>query len=203
MELEARGLTVSANGAPLVEGLDLDVARGEVLVVRGPSGGGKTRLLRRLAGLDPGTGGEVLLGGRPEDRWDPQSWRAEVCLALQGAPVLSGTPRDWWDAVRALATQRGRDGEDAEALASSWGVDEGVFDRPWSELSVGQRQRCQLAVVLSRRPRVLLLDEPTSALDPDAARAFERSMSGRTAVWVTHSAEQAARVADRVLELGA
>ncbi|MCA8979463.1 MAG: ATP-binding cassette domain-containing protein [Planctomycetes bacterium] len=203
MLLRAKGLDVAAGGRTIRSGVDLAVDRGKCLVVRGPSGVGKSLLLRRIAQLDPGEAGELALEGRTPSEWGYQAWRAEVCLVMQGAPQLDGSPADWLRAVQSLASQAGRPTGDPLELLERWGLDARSFERPWSELSVGERQRCQLAVALSREPRVLLLDEPTSALDPDAVQAFEESMRGRTSIWVTHSAEQAARVADSVLELGA
>jgi len=151
--------------------------------------------------VDPWDAGELRLDGRSPAEWGPQTWRTQVCLVLQGAPVLAGTPVDWLRAVEALAVQANREVDEPLDLARKWGLPVASFDRPWSALSVGERQRCQLAIALSRRPQVLLLDEPTSALDPDATAAFEESMQGRSALWVTHSREQAGRVADAVLEL--
>lgn len=203
MYFRATGLAVAAGGRSLFDGLDLVVDRGQCLVVRGPSGAGKSLLLRQLARLDPADAGELALEGRSPAEWGSQAWRAEVCLVMQGAPQLTGSPADWLRSVQTLSAQVGRETGDALQLLREWGLDARAFERPWSELSVGERQRCQLAVALSREPRVLLLDEPTSALDPDSVRAFERTMRDRTCIWVTHSTEQAARVADAVLELGA
>jgi len=203
MLFHGRGIAVEAGGKRLIEGLAIDIECGERVVVRGPSGIGKSLLLRRLAWLDPWDEGDLQLDGRTPDEWGAQAWRSEVCLVLQGAPELAGSPADWLRAVEGLAVQSGREVDDALDLARAWGLPAEAFDRPWFELSVGERQRCQLAIALSRRPRLLLLDEPTSALDPDAAAAFEESTVGCSALWVTHSVEQAARVADAVLELGA
>lgn len=203
MFFRATGLAVAAGGRTLFDGLDLAVDEGRCLVVRGPSGAGKSLLLRQLARLDPGDTGELALEGRSPAEWGYQAWRAEVCLVMQGAPLQDGSPADWLRSVQALSAQRNRETTDPLELLRRWGLEPSAFARPWSELSVGERQRCQLAVALSREPRVLLLDEPTSALDPDAVRAFEESVRDRTTIWVTHSTEQAARVAASVLELGA
>jgi len=202
MFFRATGLAVEAGGRRLIDGLDLELERGQCLVVRGPSGVGKSLLLRQFARLDAEVAGELSLEGRAPAEWGAQAWRTEVCLVMQGAPELEGSPADWLRAVESLAAQAGRETSDPLALLSEWGLEADKFERPWSELSVGERQRCQLAVAVSRKPRLLLLDEPTSALDPDAARAFEASMVGKSTIWITHSPEQAARIADAVLELG-
>jgi len=106
--------------------------------------------------------------------------------------------------VRALATQRqhSQRHRDAAAIARSWGIDTATWRRDWSVLSGGEAQRCHLAIALALGPRVLLLDEPTSALDAETAALVEQSLSGSTAVWVTHDDAQADRVADRTLVLG-
>ena len=77
-----------------------------------------------------------------------------------------------------------------------------VWNHPWSTLSGGDRQRAHLLLTLATGPQVLLLDEPTSALDPDLSAVVEERIAGRTAVWITHDAEQAHRVATRVHHLG-
>jgi ABC-type iron transport system FetAB ATPase subunit len=196
-------LAVAARGRTLIRELDIELERGCCLVVRGPSGVGKSLLLRQLARLDEHVGGELSLEGRSPAEWGPQRWRAEVCLVMQGAPQLAGSPADWLRSIEALTAQAGRETSDPSEFLEAWGLERRAFEQPWSELSVGERQRCQLAIALSRRPRLLLLDEPTSALDPDAARAVEASLRGVSSIWVTHSIEQAARIADSVLELGA
>ncbi len=198
----ARGLRRSIAGRTLFEDVSLELATGEVVAVRGPSGVGKTQLLRQLAGLDPLESGELSLDGRGPEEWGPQAWRAEVQYVPQVAPVLAGTPREFAASVSRLRVQRGREGDEPLELARAWGLGEAEWDKEWRSLSVGERQRALLAVLLARRPRVLLLDEPTASLDPGSVGAVEASLAASTCVWVTHHADQAARMATRVLELG-
>ena len=188
MDLEARRLSARAGERTLFEGLDLVLRSGERLVVVGPSGSGKTRLLRQLAWLDP------LPSGEP-------AWRVRVGYLPQAAPVLPGTPGILERRTARLRSRAGRREGLARERAARLGVTADAWDRPWSDLSVGERQRLHLAILLDGRPEVLLLDEPTSALDPDATRAVEYELAGRTAIWVTHSRSQARRLAAPLLEL--
>ena len=203
---EARGLTRTVAGRRLYEGLALELRAGEVIGLRGPSGIGKTQLLRQLARLDPPEGARLCFDGRASEDVPAPAWRAELAYVIQGAPVLRGTPAALALAVAGLRAQRGRgtasQGEHVD-LAREWGLAPGAWEQPWSELSLGERQRAQLAIAIARAPRLLLLDEPTSALDPAATAAVEKSLRGRAAVWVTHDPAQTARVATRTLELGA
>ena len=199
--LAARGLRRAVGERVLFSDVAFTLAEGEVLAVSGPSGAGKTLLLRQLALLDPLTAGELECDGRSAERWTGPAWRARVSSLLQGGPILSGTPHELAAAVAGLEAQRERDVDSPFELAAAWELSAAAWGQPWSELSLGERQRAQLAIVLARRPRVILLDEPTSALDPAATAAVERSLRGRTAVWVTHDRAQAARVSDTTLEL--
>ncbi len=201
MKFRARGLRRSFPGRTLFSELDLELAEGEVVAIRGPSGAGKTQLLRQLAGLDPLEAGLLELEGRTPEEWGAQAWRAEVQYVPQQAPVLPGTPREFAASLTRLRVQRERAGDDPLELAATWGLSASEWDQPWRSLSVGERQRALLAVLLARRPRVLLLDEPTASLDPESVGAVESSLAASTCVWVTHHPEQAARMATRVLDL--
>ena len=201
MRLEARGLSSAVEGRTLFRDLDVEVGEGEIVVVCGASGSGKTRLLRQLAWLDPLPSGRVTLDGRGPREWGVPAWRARVGYLLQGAPALPGTPAELAREVARLRARRER--EDPRASASRWGFAPELWQRPWSLLSVGERQRAQLALLLAGGPDVLLLDEPTSALDPDATSAVERDLAGRAALWVTHDAAQARRLSARAVEVGA
>lgn len=194
MILEGRGLRRVVEGRTLFEEVALTVGPGTVVRVAGPSGSGKTQLLRGLAWLGPLDGGTVTLDGRAPAAWTVPRWRSEVAYVAQKAPALPGTPQEHVARVAGLAAQCKRAADDAEVIAARWGLPAGAWARPWVELSGGEQQRAYLAIVLSRRPAVLLLDEPTSALDADAVAAVERDLAGVAAVWVTHDAAQAERV---------
>lgn len=204
MLLRAHGLSRRFGTRVLYEGVSLDLAEGAVLGLRGPSGSGKSSLLRLLARLDPlPPEARLALRGRDAAEWPAPGWRGEVLLVGQVSAPLPGTPRELAATVAGLHAQAGREADDAEALARAMAVEPGAWDRPWVELSAGERQRCRLALALSRRPAVLLLDEPTSAVDAAAVRDVERALAGRAAVIASHDDAQLARLADDVLELAA
>jgi ABC-type iron transport system FetAB ATPase subunit len=199
--LAARDLWRQVEGRRLLGGLDLDLAQGARIAVHGPSGSGKTTLLRALAWLDPAVEGTVTLDGRAPGDWGAPSWRTQVCYVAQRPPTLPGTPAEALAQIEQLAAQRGRETDDARALADRWLVPGDRWQQPWATLSGGEQQRLWLAIAASRRPRVLLLDEPTSALDEAATEAVERDLAERTGVWALHNEEQATRVGATPLRL--
>jgi ABC-type iron transport system FetAB ATPase subunit len=171
----------------------LRIAPGECVTLRGPSGSGKSLLLRAIADLDPHQG-QVSLEGINGTQMPAPEWRRQVALL----PVES----QWWlDDVGAHFPAEGCEwleplGFTTETLG--WQV---------SRLSSGEKQRLALARALVNRPRALLLDEPTASLDPQATAAVEQVVADyrRTAsaavLWVSHDAQQAARVGDRQFSL--
>ncbi len=182
---------------PWIQGLELQLDAGEICVVRGASGSGKTRLLRVLADLDPRDGGELSLAGRACEDYSPQEWRGCV-LYLHQTPVrLPGTVADNVTAMLELSAQRGKPRPELVDLNGA---------QPIEELSGGEAQRMALTRALALAPRVLLLDEATSALDREAARGAEARVrtwvdAGGAALWVSHDEELVGRLRARVLEL--
>lgn len=199
--LAVEDLSVDLGARTLFRGLSFTLEEGRVLVVRGPSGVGKTTLLRALAGLVPDVAGTVRWRGETCAELGAPAWRSRVSWVSQRPPTGSDTPAERLARVQALASQQGRPQDDARALARNWSLAEAAWDQPWSQLSGGECQRAWLATVLSLRPELLLIDEPTSALDPTSSEAVLASLAGHTAVWVTHDPSLAARVADQTLEL--
>ena len=188
-------------------GLDLSLCRGDRLAVRGPSGAGKTLLLRALAGLDELDEGALLSGGRAVT--DLPTHRARIAHLAQRPALFEGTVRDNLCAAFGFAAQPGTyDEASARELVAALGRDVALLDQSASDLSGGEAQTVGLARALLPAPTVLLLDEPTAGLDPDRAGAVERAVSdflaadpGRAAVWTSHDARQLERVADRALDL--
>ncbi len=209
--LSARGLTVGYPQAggwrPVLKDFALDVAAGEVISLLGPSGVGKSSVLRALAGLQLAAEGEVRLLGEPLSRPHPQ-----VAVAFQDPCLLPWlTLRDnvafgldFRRQPRLAAQQARQRGEDAIAAV---GLD-GAQARYPAELSGGMAQRTALARCLARQPRVLLLDEPFGALDEvtrgDMQQLLLRlvAQQGSAAVLITHDIDEALLVSDRVLLLG-
>ncbi len=201
MRLQTTALRCERGGRVLFSGVTLDVEAGRTVAVMGPSGSGKSQLLRMLARLDADVGGALMLDGRTPAQWGAAAWRAEVAYVAQRPAVLAHTPAEHAAAVAGLRAQRDRAHDDPVALAGAWGLPPAVWNRRWETLSGGEQQRAALALVVSRRPSVLLLDEPTSALDEATAHAVERSLAGYTAVWVTHDRQQALRVGSEIVDL--
>ena len=199
--LRVEGVSFSHGGLPVLDGIDLVLARGEVLAVLGPSGCGKTTLLRLLAGLlSPDRGAIHLNGETPRPGQGSamifQSYRllpwksvaANVAFALPGLPAGDRASRVD-EALRLVGLAR---------VAGA---------RP-SELSGGMRQRVALARALACRPDVLLMDEPFAALDAQARELMQgellrlvRQAGGPGVVFVTHSVDEALVLADRIVVL--
>ena len=171
----------------------LAVESGECVCLSGPSGAGKTLLLRSIADLDPHEG-RVFLDDVDSLAVDAPSWRRAVGL-------LPAESQWWWDTVGPHFPAA-----DLERL-KALGFGEEVLGWEVSRLSTGERQRLALLRLLVNRPRALLLDEPTAALDPSSAGQVEaliedyRREAEASVLWVSHDPAQAERVADRRYEI--
>jgi ABC-type cobalamin/Fe3+-siderophores transport system ATPase subunit len=172
--LSARGLSVSLDGRRVLDGVDLSVARGEVVAVRGSSGAGKSTLLRALVRLVEVEAGAVSLDGRDVLELAAPDLRRRVGLVAQTPVMLEGTVRDnlMYGLPSGPHATDGMTGDDqaaADEALDAVGLDRGFAGRTARELSGGERARVALARALTRSPAVLLLDEPTAALDAAAA----------------------------------
>lgn len=189
-------LQIKALTVPNVEPVTLTLDASECLCITGPSGSGKSLLLRALADLDP-HGGEMLLQDVPASRIAAHQWRGQVGLL----PPESG----WW-----LPRAGDHFSSAADLPLERLGLAEPLLAAQVTRLSSGERQRLALLRLLVHRPKVLLLDEPTANLDSDNTRRVEaliadyRLSRPAAVIWVSHDRAQVARVATRcaVLEAG-
>jgi len=200
--LRTEKLSRRAGDAWTVRDVSLSVERGELLGVVGPSGSGKSSLLRLLNRLDEPTSGTVYLEGQDYRQIEPRELRRRVGMVTQ-RPFLF--PGDVMGNVRFGPAQRGELLPETEvaALLDHVGLPD-FAGRNVANLSGGEQQRVSLARALANQPEVLLLDEPTSALDEKAKAGIEELIralvsEGRvTFALVTHDLDQARRLCRRV-----
>ena len=197
-------------GSRALDGVNLEVASGEVLVVMGPSGSGKSTLIRTFNGLEKLDGGELdVLGVRLDAAHEERpvrEIRRRVGMVFQQFnlfPHLSILDNITLAPVKVQKRPKAEAEQRAIELLDQMGIREQAHKFP-AQLSGGQQQRVAIARALALDPEVMLFDEPTSALDPERVKEVLDAMrqlasAGMTMVVVTHELGFAREVADRVM----
>ncbi|HZM39052.1 MAG TPA: heme ABC exporter ATP-binding protein CcmA [Acidimicrobiales bacterium] len=198
-----RGTVALLGRFPALAGIDLDVLRGEIVLLRGPNGAGKTTLLRVLAGLVPPVRGEARVLGHSLPA-EARAVRRRVGLLGHATALFEElTAADnvgfWGRACRAST-------DEIEAALGLVGLDGRLRDVAVSRLSAGQRRRTSLACLLARRPELWLLDEPHAGLDNDARDLLDGLVrqavdQGATVVLSSHELDRAQALAHREVGL--
>jgi putative ABC transport system ATP-binding protein len=203
--LRAENLGRVIAGKTLLDGIRFEVSAGETLAVVGPSGSGKSSLLRLLNRLDEPTTGTVYVEGVDYRELDPRHLRTKVGLVTQRPFLFPGTVAT---NLQFGPQQRGEElneGQISQLLEEVGLI--GFAERDTAKLSGGEAQRVSLARTLANSPSVLLLDEPTSALDEASKIEVEACLRRivverhHTCILVTHENLQALRLAQRALVL--
>ncbi len=196
--LRCRGLVKKYRDVTAVDGIDLEVRRGECFGLLGPNGAGKTTTVEIFEGLvEPDAGAVEILGRGWDD--EPAALRGRIGIQLQETQLAEKLT-----VLETLALFRSffRDGAPPEAVMARVGLED-KRDAWVRKLSGGQKQRLSLACALVGDPEVLFLDEPTTGLDPQSRRQVWEIVesfrsSGGTVLLTTHYMEEAQRLCDRV-----
>lgn len=190
----------------LLRDVSLTIRAGQRIAIVGPTGSGKTLLLRALALLDPLDAGRVLWKGEPVAPHDVPAFRSRVIYLHQHPALFPGTVEENLQRpyrLRAHGTKRFQRKRVVDLLREV-DRDENFLAKSGRDLSGGERQMTALLRAIQLDPALLLLDEPTAALDSATAEAVERLVrhwqggGQRSFVWVSHEARQVERIAGRI-----
>lgn len=205
--IELKDVRKSFGKNEVLKGINLQIDKGEVVVIIGPSGSGKSTVLRTMNYLEEPTSGHVIVDGMDlSDKNKLNAVRTEVGMVFQNFNLFPHmTVLD--NLTLAPVSVRKTDKKEAQDIAMKLLERVGLADKAQmypDSLSGGQKQRVAIARALAMKPKVMLFDEPTSALDPEMVREVLDVMKsladeGMTMVIVTHEMGFAKEVADRVL----
>lgn len=205
MKLKINNLTKSFGGEVVLDNLSLDIDNVHALAIIGPSGGGKTTLLRILAGLEKPDSGEVIVNGEPIsfEEADLAEYRKTVGMVFQSFnlfPHMTALDNIRIPLEVVHHTSKKEALEIANRLFLKLGLEDHIHKVP-NQMSGGQRQRIAIARALSIDPTFLLLDEPTSALDPSLTKEIIKTIetlrkAKKDLVLVTHEISFAKKACD-------
>ena len=205
VSLQVRGLRKSFGGQEVLKGIDLDVWPGEIFVIMGPSGSGKSVLLKHLIGLEQPDAGEILINGESVESPEVAAHYRMALVFQSGALLNSLTVGE--NVGLYLTEHRLKSPAETERIVaeklSAVGLADAVDKMP-GDLSGGMKKRAAIARALVIEPQLILYDEPTSELDPlSAVMVGEeilklKSEIGVTSIVVSHDRELAFGVADRI-----
>lgn len=210
--IEVRGLRMRYGSHDVLDGVDFDIRRGEVVALLGPNGAGKTTTIEILEGFRIRSGGQVFVLGVDPAKGD-EDWRARTGVVLQSwRDHARWTPRGLLAHLGRYyapysTAQRSRP-RDVDELMAMVGLDDQA-DQKILTLSGGQRRRLDVAIGIIGRPELLFLDEPTAGFDPHARREFHdlahrlSDLEDTTILLTTHDLDEAEKLADRILILAA
>ncbi len=212
MKLELRSLSKQYGSLKVLDQVTLSLEDVHSLVFIGPSGGGKTTLLRLLAGLETPDSGEILLNGTPVDFQSEQTLRTHrkrigmVFQAYNLFPHLNALKNITLPLEKVHGIDPDQAESDAITLLNRFNLSEHALKKP-SQLSGGQKQRIAICRAVASRPEFLLLDEPTSALDPEYTSEVldliqELHHEDMRLILVTHEMGFARQAADYILFVG-
>ncbi|WP_275045760.1 amino acid ABC transporter ATP-binding protein [Fervidobacterium pennivorans subsp. shakshaketiis] len=190
----------------VLKGINLQVKRGETIVIIGPSGGGKSTLLRCINKLEEYQGGKIYLDGVDIDEYDVNQLRTRIGMVFQQFnlfPHMNVLDNLILAPTKVKKMPREEAIEKAKVLLSRVGLLDKIDAYP-EQLSGGQKQRVAIARALMMDPEIMLFDEPTSALDPELVGEVldvmkDLARSGMTMLVVTHEMGFARDVADRIV----
>jgi len=201
--IHIQNLTLFRNNQRVLDDVSMEIESGEIVCLLGPSGGGKSSLLRCINRLTEPPVGTIFLSEQDVTTIDVLSLRRRVGMVFQDVTLFPGTVAE--NVAFGMALQnRPLSSQEIDRLLKLADLPVDLAEQDSQTLSGGQAQRVAISRTLATEPKALLLDEPTSALDPAATRRVEETMLklrrtlGLTLLWVTHLPEQAQRIADRI-----
>ncbi len=201
--LETRDLSLTRNGRLILKNAAITIAPAEVVCLMGPSGSGKSSLLRCLNRLTEPPPQSVFVDGQDITAMDVIALRRQVGMVFQAPALFPGTVAENVGYGPNL-DKRPLSPSSITTLLAMADLPADYAHRPITELSGGEAQRVALARTMANEPQILLLDEPTGALDPAARRHIWETIAklrhelGLTVLWVTHHMDEARAVADRM-----
>jgi sulfate transport system ATP-binding protein len=208
MGIRVENLVKSFGRTRVVDDVSFEIRPGELVALLGPSGGGKSTVLRMIAGLEAADSGQVWLDGERVDHLHARERQVGFVFQHYALFRHMSVAENIAFGLSVRSVPRAEQRERVDTLLEVMGL-RGLGDRAPAQLSGGQRQRVALARALAPRPKLLLLDEPVGAVDAKVREELRRWLRKlhdevhTTSIFVTHDQEEAFAIADRVLIISA